>query len=184
MEIRTLPAAGKRLTRLEWPSSEARPVISQGDPVIGISTPSTGFSSAAGRNERAPSLLVAQPCRQERCRCRIPKRIEGPRAICPYGDLCDDVVSAPCPDDKKQQQSQHDVLAGICTLSDARFRQHHDLVIDSGWHCEGAATPGASPNDRTRTLNSVRYFSTVTCEGPTAGENCSWRKADMDIQIP
>src|SRR5215468_548934 len=45
LEIRTLPAAGKRLARLKRLSSEANPVMSQGKPVIGMSTPSTGLSS-------------------------------------------------------------------------------------------------------------------------------------------
>ena len=42
-----MPTAGKRLGRLERPSSEANPVMSHGEPAIGTFNPSTGFSSLA-----------------------------------------------------------------------------------------------------------------------------------------
>ena len=45
LEMVTLPAAGIRAARAERPSSDAIPVINHGAPVIGVSTPSTGFSS-------------------------------------------------------------------------------------------------------------------------------------------
>ncbi|MNK76783.1 hypothetical protein D3C87_963600 [compost metagenome] len=44
-EISTLAAGGTRRARLERPYSDARLVMSQGEPVIGMSTPSTGLSS-------------------------------------------------------------------------------------------------------------------------------------------
>ena len=45
LEMATLPAAGRRAAKLERPSSDDSPVMSQGEPVTGVSTPSTGFSS-------------------------------------------------------------------------------------------------------------------------------------------